>query len=130
MSDVPPSLAVSSASPDGAAEKVWTLNERLTAWTLKARDQRELQGLFSSNSHKLNAANVVAMLTQLSWLRKGSARGGKGQQAVHTFAAELVGRLMELLPSSVEDGQALLTREQMLDIRERIQAASSLARLG
>ena len=119
----------SSAPPDSVNEKVWTLNELLTAWTLKARDQRELQSLFMSNAHKLNAANLVAMLTQLSWLCKGSTGDGKGQ-AVHAFAAELVDRLMELLPAPGEEDQDSSPQEHGLAVRELVQAVSALARLG
>ncbi len=52
--------------------RTWTRHQKMTAWALKTNSVAELARLLAVNRRNpqhLSTGNIVAMLTQLSWLR-------------------------------------------------------------
>ena len=62
---------------DGQEQKI---NELLTAWACKASSVKELEKMFRKNKVKVNEINVVAMLTQLSWLYEDGGDANNRQE--------------------------------------------------
>jgi hypothetical protein len=91
---------------------------QLTAWIIHAKSLKELKGL--SEFKPLAKGNIVALLTQLSWLHPVKSTPTAVLQQVHVLASELLDKL-GLGPEVHSSG---------MDVRERIQAVSALARMG
>ena len=63
--------------PESAIGKKWHLNQLLTTWIMKTKSITELAELLDKeeNLERANASNLIAALTQISWLYKAHRLG-------------------------------------------------------
>ncbi|GAX75149.1 hypothetical protein CEUSTIGMA_g2593.t1 [Chlamydomonas eustigma] len=108
----PPKQMTSKKHPEALSPK------QLTAWIIHAKTLKELKGL--SEIKVLSKGNIVALLTQLSWLHPVKSTPTIMLQQVHVLASDLVDKL----------DLSLDVQSSGMDVRERIQAVSALARMG
>lgn len=132
---------------DSTAGEKWHLNQLLTTWIMKTKSLSELSDLLNQppNPERANASNLIAALTQVSWLAKGqrlSAPPPRSQnepletrtsfevynsrQKAYALAGSLADRLMR----NGRQGEALGSDFDSVKVQGWIQMASAFARIG